>query len=737
MTKILHLRIRIAIGGLPVAILFLCLSTLSTLAAPSATDSITYIGDEIYGIAGPAPVNCADPAYVNAQPVLDAQRAGWMTAAMRAIPGSAPLGSLLPGPSGTPVNAPLVLRQPDGFSITVTPIDLPPAQGLNSGANATGAPALTTVQINGSPTGCTMQDNAPRPSSAAGGDFYFNQLSNLHGLNGVHFAFSTPVQAFGAFFGDLETSAQGTLAFMRLLDANGNLIADVPISSTIGSQGGVAAERTQCNLTNVPNADVTAQGLQPGCGNGSTRWIGFVATTPVAQVVVVVGDNDPLPGGRGLTEKLSFMGPAVVRVLPPAEVSLTKQAPNVVTAGTPFYYTLVAANPSQTLATGVVVTDVAPLGVIFNAVTGAGCTLASNKVVCQVDMLPAGATATILIQATANRTTTITNNALVTATNDSNLANNTATATVTPTVAPPLNYCAAVPSSGGLPLIINEIMYRQNASDNDEWVELYATQFIASGAQFYLSDNESAASEYKLAFTLPAGGIPANTYLVIHRITGTDDIDARDGVLQFYNTSAVSNTLKLNDSGDNLTLYQGTNSSGTVLDYVAYGSGAAVNGPGTGWSTPHAPVTANKGQSIAAIRNGFNTSNGAEWTLSGSSSTIGIATPGTNNNGKTICNVAISKRGPSTGLVGEPFNYTISVSNTTNVTMTGVIVTDTQPAGLTFNRVTGAGCNLSGGQITCMVGRLTPRAASTILVNATASAVQTIINTAYTNAIKF
>ncbi|MFN8493415.1 MAG: SdrD B-like domain-containing protein [Caldilineaceae bacterium] len=718
---------------------WLQLSTRPLYAAPpniSFAGGTSYIGDEVYGGAGPSPVNCADPVYVNARPTLDAQRATWVASAQSAIPDSAPLGSFVPGPAGTPVNAPLVLVQPDGFSLTVTPVDLPAAQGLHSGSNATGAPSFANVQINGSPTGCTMQDNAPRPSTATGGDFYFNQLSSLHGLNGVLFTFSTPVQAFGAFLGDLETSVRGTLAFMRLLDSSGQLIADVPISSTLSITGGVAAENAQCSLTNVPGAEVTAQGLWPGCGNGSTRWIGFVTTTPVAQALIVVGDNDPLPGGRGLTERLSFMGPAVVRTLPPAEVTLTKQAPASVTKGTPFYYTLLVSNASSAVAAGIVVTDSAPAGVTFNAVTGSGCTLASNTVNCRMETLAAGASISIQIQATANITGAVTNRAIVSATNDTDPTNNEATVTINPLAPAPLNYCAPAPPAGGSPLIINEIAYRQSASNgNDEWVELYATQFIAGGTSFYLSDNESGASEYKLAFTIPPGGIPPSTYIVVHRIAGANDTDASDGVLQFYNTLAVSSTLKLNDAGDNLTLYQGTNNSGAVLDYVAYGTGSAVNGPGAGWSTPNAPTGVSGGQSIALIRNGFDSSSGAEWTLAGTNNTQGPATPGANNNAKTACNVAISKRGPTTGVIGAPFNYTIAVTNTTNVTMTGVVVTDTQPAGLIFNQITGPGCNLASGQVSCALGVLTPHASRTITVNATANGATTITNTAVTNAL--
>ncbi|MDQ3248495.1 MAG: hypothetical protein M3Q45_04725, partial [Chloroflexota bacterium] len=665
---------------------------------------------------------------------LAAQRAAWTAAATGEVVGGVALGSLIPGPTGAAVNAPLVLTQPDGFSITVTPIDLAPGQSFNTGSPAPGAPAFNDVQINGSPTGCTMQDNAPKPSSSSGGDFYFNQLNNLNGLNGVRFTFSTPVRAFGAFFGDLETSDRGTVAFLRLLDVNGALIADVPIRSTIGLAGGVAAENAQCSLTNVPNVQVAAQGLLPGCGNASTRWVGFVSDTPVAQALVIVGDNDPLPGGRGRSEKLSFMGPAVVRALPPADVTIRKDVSAPVVQGMPFYYTLVVSNTSSTLAAGVVITDNAPSGITFNAVTGPNCQLVNNQVTCNVGTLAAGASATVLVQATANGTAPITNTAFVTATNDAAPANNSAAITVIPQSPPSLNPCATVPPTGGPALVINEILYRQ-AANGDEWVELYATTPIAGGAQFYITDNESTTSQYRFLLTMPAGGIGVGSYIVIHSITGIDDTSLTDGDGLEYFGAGGGDAPYLNNTGDNITVYAGASTGGTVLDYVAYGSGAAVNGPSTGWSAPNVSTGAVIGQSITAIRSGADTNTGAQWSASGANGTLGPTTLGANNNGKIACNVAIHKTGPSTNQIGAPFDYTLRISNTTGVTLTGVVVTDTQPVGVAFNSVTGAGCHLAGDGFTCTIGTLPPFANGIITVNATANVVHTITNTAFTRAI--
>ncbi|MEZ4865470.1 MAG: SdrD B-like domain-containing protein [Caldilineaceae bacterium] len=702
--------------------------------AQSVPADLAYIGAEIAGLAGPAPVNCADPTYRAAQSRLDEQRSTWLTAAINALPGALPLASMLSGPSGVAVDGPLVLTQPDGFAITVVPVNVALAEGWASGSATPGSPTFSNVQINGSPSGCMMQDNAPRPSTAAGGDYYFNQLNNTRGLNGVRFSFSEPVRAFGAFWGDLETSDRGTTAFMRLLAADGALIADVPIRSTLGLNGGVAAEDAVCDQSNAPDVHVAAQGLFPGCGNGTTRWIGFVSDTPVAQALWVVGDNDPLPGGLGLTEKLSFMGPTVVRLLPPAEVTLHKAAPLTVTVGTPFLYTLLVSNTSANLAGGVVLTDVAPAGIAFHAVAGTGCQLEANTVRCAVGTLSAGQSETIQIQATAALTTTLTNSAVVTATNDADPNNNHAVATITPLAAPPIDYCANPNDSSNAALIINEVMYNEIGTDGDEWVELYTVRALPAGVTYFISDDEASSGGFNRIIVAPSGGIPAGVYIVIHDDSGVDDLDPTDGLIELWGAGTSPTSTSLRNSSDNLTLYEGAAADPAyAIDYLRYGdsttSGTNDDPPAALLWSGAAPGGASDGQSIARIVNGVDGQSGADWALAGENSTLGTSTPGASNTGKVLCNVAVAKDGPLLNVTGEPFAYRILVTNTTGVTMTGVTVTDTQPSGLIFTEVSGSGCNLAGGIVACTLGQMAPYASQMITVTAVAANTGAITNT--------
>ncbi|MEM7134866.1 MAG: SdrD B-like domain-containing protein [Chloroflexota bacterium] len=726
----LYLKVLFISGGLSLVLFLGLLQIFSVKRTIAASPFQTFpwgtinVGDEIYGAPGPAPVRCHDALYQNARQNLDLQRANWIAEAVVTIPQGVALLSSIPGPSGSAVSQPLVLTHGDGFSMTVVPISLPATEGLNSGTSSTGVPSYSNVQIHGSPDGCTMQDNSPKASSNVAGDFYFNQLNNLSGLNGIHFTFSTPVQAFGAFFGDLETSLHGTSAFIRLLDANDELINDVEISSTIGLTGGIAAEESLCLESSVDGANVTAQGLQPGCGNGSTRWIGFVSDTPVAQALVVVGDNDPLPGGLGLTEKLSVMGITVVRELSAAELSVTKEAPDSVTVGESFNYTITLSNLSEHLAAGLVVTDVAPTGIAFNAVAGDGCQLANDIVTCSQATLSANSSSTIIIQATSSLTSPITNSALIAADNDTESANNVVSVTVVPEPAPPTNLCAEVSQGGGPALVINEILYNEAGSSGDEWVELYATTSIAAGEQFLLSDDETGGSRFERLIEAPVGGIPAGTYIVIHDDAGTDDLDPSDGIMTLWGAGLTNpSSTHLRNSSENVTLYQGSSAvAANAIDYVRHGNATDDNTndppPATILWGGFAPGGASNEQSIARTENGVDGSSGDDWALAGDEGTLAPATPGAHNLGLTACNVAVTKSGPSTALVGNDFDYTIIVTNTSSVTMTEVTITDTAPTGVVFLDVFGPSCNLTNDEIRCAIGTLAPKTSQIISISA-------------------
>ncbi len=199
----------------------------------------------------------------------------------------------------------------------------------NSGAQTTGA------------GNTDMQDDAPKPV-ALQAEPYFNNNSNGASTtaNAMLFTFNQPLKAFGAWFGDLETKLSltdgrqwiaasstaadagtgGARASLRLIfdtDASGTISAgdttqDVSIPETLaptgdlwsGATAGTAAARLAAPAHIGGGGDPRfcgggATGSDAvGCGNSTTRWIGFVADSPnVIGMLLTVGDDDHLLAG--------------------------------------------------------------------------------------------------------------------------------------------------------------------------------------------------------------------------------------------------------------------------------------------------------------------------------------------------------------------------------------------------------------------------------------------------------
>lgn len=178
--------------------------------------------------------------------------------------------------------------------------------------------SLGTLQCTGgsSEGGQVMQGDAPRPDiltdgigCTGTGGFYYNVISGTgEGTtrDAIEFTFGRPVLGFGSWFGDLESrvTGGGVAALMRLYDESGTLLSETTITPTA----------TTCSNS------VT------GCGNDTTRWLGFVAdpTEPVSRMVVIVGDEDA--AGTAAAEGISIIGPTLAMF---PEIGLAKRITGV------------------------------------------------------------------------------------------------------------------------------------------------------------------------------------------------------------------------------------------------------------------------------------------------------------------------------------------------------------------------------------------------------------------------
>ncbi|MCA9999387.1 MAG: hypothetical protein KDE56_26675, partial [Anaerolineales bacterium] len=217
------------------------------------------------------------------------------------------------------------------FSFTAYQMNMSPTGTGSEHATCTEAKVGGIVHSSQPSAADPLQDNSPQPNIDPPGS-NINSVANAYNdspvgdnsnPNGVLIAFSPPVRAWGAFFADIETrdpetltqamiDAQpagtfgsmslgdpigGALATVQLFDANCNPIDGVQTVPAFldDNEDGVNESPVVTNpavdfRTSTCGGD-GANGY--GCGNHTTRWIGFAnSTTPVSYMLLVVGDDD-------------------------------------------------------------------------------------------------------------------------------------------------------------------------------------------------------------------------------------------------------------------------------------------------------------------------------------------------------------------------------------------------------------------------------------------------------------
>ncbi len=233
------------------------------------------------------------------------------------------------------------------YSTAASPVFVGPSSNQGTG----------TCVANGATAGAGLQGGAPRPTALIGGSatcpngFAYGESGGV-GENttrdAVEFTFSRPILGFGAWFGDLETrtDGQGVAAVVRLFGVGGVLLSDQVIVP-----GPTYLPQSLCG------------GTYTGCGNNTTRWVGFVAdpAAPVVRMVVIVGDDDA--GGDATGEGMSFIGPTFD--LSTASLALSKTADPLadtngdgrIGAGDIISYRFVVTNTGTLAVSSVAITD--------------------------------------------------------------------------------------------------------------------------------------------------------------------------------------------------------------------------------------------------------------------------------------------------------------------------------------------------------------------------------------------
>lgn len=147
-------------------------------------------------------------------------------------------------------------------------------------------------------------------------------------------------------------------------------------------------------------------------------------------------------------------------------------------------------------------------------------------------------------------------------------------------------------TSGGvqtiLPVPVKEVVFTEADADGDEFEFMTLTQLDLSS--WRATDNGIFANGTfrtgESIYTFPTSGlsaVPAGTFVRIHSVSGTNDLDFSDGIINLYG-SAVSPS----GGGDQVILYTGTN---TFKSGINWGNGGWV-ADATGSGDSRAPFTA-------------------------------------------------------------------------------------------------------------------------------------------------
>lgn len=222
----------------------------------------------------------------------------------------------------------------------------------------------------------TMQDYSPKPISWLDLPYWTESSgSSIAGSrNALLFEFYDAwmnpkgINSFGAWFGDLETRTDNIPAFTRAYDSQQNSLTE--------------------NITIPQNADTdltlcgNTSGLGKGCGNHTTRWIGFseLSEARIQKLLITVGEDDL--GADGSREHLSFTGPTIsmtsscatptVNIIPspsssPTPTSTPTILPSVTVEPTPTNTIIPSPIPTSTpLPTATITVTVAPTETILS-----------------------------------------------------------------------------------------------------------------------------------------------------------------------------------------------------------------------------------------------------------------------------------------------------------------------------------------------------------------------------------
>lgn len=184
-----------------------------------------------------------------------------------------------------------------------------------------------------------------------------------------------------------------------------------------------------------------------------------------------------------------------------------------------------------------------------------------------------------------------------------------------------LALCCVLASESGAAVVIDEVLVSGSATGRSS--ELPSVKLYNSGpasvglAGWRITDRRASAGEL---YTFPAATLAAGQYAVVLLGTGSDDLDASDGVIHLFTGVEASF-----ESDDAAALYQGPAIAANLRDFVAWSSASS---PVTGDAMDDAVAVAqwlaadwvdisamSGGGSLARLPSGYDTNSPNDWGL--------------------------------------------------------------------------------------------------------------------------